>query len=307
MTHLAELVAAAGGVASNQHLAAQGISTAELNNAVARGSVVRLRRGWVAVPEAPAVLVRAVRVGGTISCLSVLKDEGLWCATDRRLHLRVPARSKHLGSPHDRSVPLARPERFGLVVHRSHRAADLPEPDGPIDSFEWALLHAVTCQPKTDAIVTLDSALKQGRITPTGLEFLCALLPAKYRAYLALTDPKAASGLETKARLGLRRYNIPYRTQVEFAGVGFVDLLVGDRLVIETDGREWHTKPEAYAEDRRRDLALVERGFAVLRLSYDQVMGEWDRVIGVIRALIARNEHRWSTRHLRAGLGLGPR
>ena len=143
-------------------------------------------------------------MGGRLSCLSVLRAQDLWCATDRRLHVRVPSGAQNLASPHDRRIPLGRPERFGVVVHRSQRAPYLDEPEGPVDSFACALLHSIVCQSKYDAIVTLDSALKKGRITRTELEFLVAGLPAKYRAYLELTDPNAASGLETKARLGLR-------------------------------------------------------------------------------------------------------
>jgi very-short-patch-repair endonuclease len=207
-----------------------------------------------------------------------------------------------LSAPHDRTIPLGDPARYGIALHRSHRA-ELAEPEGPVDSFGWALLHSITCQSMPDAIVTLDSALKKQRISRTELEFLAVHLPAKYRAYLALTDPNAASGLETKARLGLRRYNIPYASQVRIPGVGFVDLLVGERLVLETDGREWHTKPEAYLEDRRRDLALIELGYLVMRLSYQQVMTEWPRVITIVRDLVARGEHRWGPRRTRAGLG----
>ncbi|MCS5718577.1 DUF559 domain-containing protein [Herbiconiux sp. CPCC 205763] len=305
MTHLFEILAAAGGVASNDYLAARGVPAPALNNAVARGSLLRLRRGWVSLPDAPPDVIRAVRVGGRLSCLSVLKRHDLWCATDSRLHIRVPADAQNLSSPHDRRVPLGRPERFGIVLHRSHRAQFLDEPEGPVDSFAWALLHSITCQSKIDAIVTLDSALKQGRISLTELEFLAAGLQKTFRAYFALTDPNAASGLETKARLGLRRYNIASRSQVKIRGVGNVDLLIGDRLVVETDGREWHTKPAAYLEDRRRDLALAELGYLVLRLSYAQVMDEWERVVVVIRAIVARDEHRWSPRQLRAGLGTG--
>lgn len=303
MIQLHELLDRAGGVASTGQLAAAGIRASQINHAVKSGALLRLRQGWVAHPDAPIDVVRAVRVGGRLGCLSVLKSEGLWCATDSRLHVRVPNDAHNLASPHDRRVPLGRPERYGVVVHRSHRASVLEEPEGPVDSFGWALLHSITCQSAMDAIVTLDSALNQERVSRTELEFLVAELPAKYRAYLDLTDGHAASGLETKARLGLRRYNIPARSQVRIGTVGKVDLLVGERLVVETDGREWHTRTEAYLEDRRRDLELAERGYVVLRLSYLQVMEEWETVIGVIRGMVARDEHRWSARHIRAGLG----
>jgi very-short-patch-repair endonuclease len=303
MTHLIEILTECGGVASNDYLRQRGCTSLLLNNAVTRGAILRLRRGWVALPDAPPDVTRAVRVGGLLSCLSVLKRENLWCARDSRLHIRVPAQAQNLSSPHDRRIPLGRPERFGIALHRSHRAA-LPEPEGPVDSFAWALLHSITCQSRADAVVTLDSALHSRRVTRTELEFLTEHLPAKFRALLALTDPNAASGLESKARLGLHSFNIPYRSQVQIPGVGHVDLLIGDRLVVETDGREWHSSPAAYATDRSRDLALVEQGYAVLRLSYDQVMGEWPRVIAVIRALVARQEHRWSARHVKEGLAV---
>jgi len=304
MNHVGEVVHGAGGVASVGFLRSHGVPLSRIDDAVERGALIRLRRGWVALPDAPGDVARAVRVGGRLSCVSVLRrEEGMWCAIDHRLHVRVPSAATRLASPHDRRVPLGRPERFGIALHRSHRAPYLDEPEGPVDSFAWALLHSITCQSKVDAIVTLDSALHQNRISRSELEFLAAGLPMKYRAYLDLTDGSAASGLETKARLGLRRYNIPYETQVKIAGVGSVDLLVGDRLVVETDGREWHTKTEAYLEDRRRDLELAALGYAVLRLSYLQVMEQWDAVIAVIRAMVARDEHRWSPKHLKAGLG----
>lgn len=297
-----DLLERAGGVASTAQLAAAGVRAGQVDYAVKRGALLRLRQGWVGLPSAPLDVMRAVRLGGRLSCLSVLKTEGLWCAPDTRLHVRVPTAARNLSSPYDRRVPLGRPERFGVVVHRSHHASVLDEPEGPVDGFGWALLHSITCQTKIDAIVTLDSALQQQRVSRTELEFLVAELPAKYRDYLALTDPRAASGLETKARLGLHRHNIASRSQVRIGTVGQVDLLVGERLVVEADGREWHTSTDAYLEDRRRDLELAERGYAVLRLSYVQVMEQWDTVIGVIRALVARGEHRWTGRHRRSGL-----
>ena len=108
-------------------------------------------------------------------------------------------------------------------------------------------------------------------------------------------DPDSQSGIETKVRLLLRARRIRFRTQAHVEGVGSVDFLVGDRLVIETDGRAFHTGP-AFEEDRRRDFELVMRGYLVLRLSYRQVIDDWDRTRAGILALVARGEHQWSGR-----------
>ncbi len=302
MSHLEEIIDRVGGVAPVAQLYALGAAPVEVDNAVRRGRLVRVRSGWVAAPQAPREVVRAVAVGGRLSCVSVLEREKIWCVRDHRLHVRVAADGRGVTSPNSRKVPLGRPEQHGLVVHRSRRSMVLDELQGAVDGFEWALLHAVECQSRMDAIVSLDSALHEGRITTTGLQFLLSGLPKSIRAYLDVVDPAAASGLETKARLGLRRMNIPFRSQVKIDGVGAVDLLIGDRLVLETDGEAWHSGAEAYAVDRERDLALVERGYIVIRLTFDQVMLEWPRVIAAVRALVARREHRWAARHRRAGL-----
>src|SRR5690606_29569534 len=110
---------------------------------------------------------------------------------------------------------------------------------------------------------------------------------ARGRRVLALHDPAAESGIETLVRLALRRHRIRARSQVTIPGVGRVDFLIGDRLVIEADGFEWHGSREAFERDRDRDRELVRRGFVVIRLSYARVMGDLDgamlAVLDVVR------------------------
>jgi very-short-patch-repair endonuclease len=189
-------------------------------------------------------------------------------------------------------------------VHRSVPAG-IADPGFAVDSIEWALLEAIRCQHRIDAIVSLDSALNQRLISMPSALALFDHLPRQYSAYAHQIDPAAQSGLETKARLGLRRFRVALRTQARIAGVGRVDLLVGDRLVLELDGYRWHSTQEAFEEDRRRDLELIKRGYLVVRLSYDQVMNQWESVVSVIRDLVSRREHRWAARHVRAGLAAG--
>jgi very-short-patch-repair endonuclease len=291
-------LAALGGVASCDALREAGVFTAAIDRAVRAGGLVRVRKGWVALPSAPPDLVGAVRVGGRLSCVSVLEQHAIWCAGDRRLHVRVAPTSGHLAAPFDRSVPLdARRHRVTM-----HRRALAPLPAGAADDPATALLFSITCQPRLDAIVSLDSALNQRLLSMADITDLLGRLPAKYGAYRELLDPRAQSGLETKARLRLRRYRIPLRSQVAIDGVGRVDLLIGDRLVLEVDGRRWHSSPEAFDEDRRRDLELVRGGYLVIRLSYSQVMYSWEAAETVILDLVRRDEHLWSARHRRAGL-----
>ena len=123
---------------------------------------------------------------------------------------------------------------------------------------------------------------------------------------LALADGRAQSGLETLARLRLRSRGLKIRVQVTIPPVGRVDLLVGDRLVIELDGDEWHSTREQREEDRRRDSALVARGYLVMRAGYHRVLDDWDAFEREVLAVVRRREHRWRAVH-HVGGNSGPR
>ena len=75
-------------------------------------------------------------------------------------------------------------------------------------------------------------------------------------------------------------------------GVRRVDLLIGDRLVIELDGRAFHSG-EDFERDRRQDLELALRGYVVIRLSYRMVVHDWDATHRAVVEVVARGLHRW--------------
>jgi len=286
-----ETVVALGGLASCDELRAHGHSLRDIDRPVRSGALLRVRRGWVMLPDAPADAVAAVRLGGILSCTTVLRRHGIWAGIDDgRLHVRVPRYAKLPAAAH------------GVTFHRSLQLVGLPPPRGGIEAASWALAQAVMCESRLDAVASLDSALHTDAVRPRPLESVMEQLPGRYRRYLELTDRRADSGIETRVRLGLRAVNIPFRIQVELAGIGRVDLLVGERLVIECDGREWHSDDQAVKKDYERDLGAAERGYLVLRLSYAQVMFEWPRVVAVVRAIVARGEHRWAARHRRGAV-----
>ncbi|WP_066039038.1 type IV toxin-antitoxin system AbiEi family antitoxin domain-containing protein [Herbiconiux solani] len=277
-----------GGVASTRQLADHGIGDAEVRAAVRRGDVLRIRQGWLALPTADREVVAAVRVGGALTCTSLLTRLGVWCAPDPRLHVRVPQSTGHVGSPTERGRPL-RPHD-PVTIHRPAWGGSITS---PVDGVVASLRNAMLCQERLDAIVSLDSALNKKLITMSMLSDLVAPLPAKCQALAKLVDPGAQSGLETKARVRLHGRRIRVRSQVEIAGVGRIDLLVGDRLVLELDGYQWHSSRTAFEDDRRRDLALKELGYIVIRLSYAQVMYDWPACETVILEIVRRREHMW--------------
>ncbi|WP_147305809.1 type IV toxin-antitoxin system AbiEi family antitoxin domain-containing protein [Subtercola boreus] len=299
---LEERMTRLGGVAHTSQLETLGVTPAGVRHAVRAGTLIRLRRGWVHTLDAPRDVIRAVRVGGTLTSLSALEPLGVWCATDGLLHVRVGRHAGHLSSPDDRAEPLGEPSAHGVCLHRSRTGSCAPVVAR--DSLEEALMQMVDCQERNHAVAAFDSALKKRLTNRYRLGIHASRLTHEHREVLALSSASSHSGLETTARLRLRALGITYRTQVQVRGVGAVDLVVGDRLVIELDGREWHSTEAAFAEDRRRDFLLHEYGCSVLRFTYAQVIFEWPRVEALIRAIVARKEHRWSARQLRAGLGL---
>ncbi|WP_368496402.1 endonuclease domain-containing protein [Herbiconiux sp. A18JL235] len=294
---LLDAVASLGGIASLGTLALEhGVSSRDVGNAVRRGEVTRVRQGWVCLPAADRELVGAVRVGGTLSCTSILRRHGIWCAHDRRLHVRVLPHVGRVRSPFDRKLPLS--ADHAVHVHRPAWPG-VAARTCAADDLSTALALAVVCQPRFDAVASLDSALNRHLITQAQLDDVLAPLPAKYRAYAGVVDGAAQSGLETKARLALRGRGVRLRTQVRVPEVGRVDLLLGDRLVLELDGWEWHSRPADFEEDRRRSRALAAQGFRELRFSYRQVTRDWAECERVVLALVRADEHLWRARHVR--------
>ncbi|MDO9395231.1 MAG: DUF559 domain-containing protein [Herbiconiux sp.] len=291
MQSVDEVVFRMGGVASCDELRMRDFRLREIDRAVRSGALVRVRRGWVAGPDAPPEVLAAVRAGGTLTCVSVLRRHEIWAGVDDgRLHVRIP----RLGT---------RPaEPDGVLRHRTLSLARLPPARGGVDSISEALAHAAMCQSRLDAVASIDSALFRKAISRRQVEHVLTRMPGCYARYLQVADARAESRIETRTRLGLRAVNIRCRPQVQLPGVGRVDLLVGDRLVVETDGHRWHSEEDDVRKDRARDLAATERGYLVLRLGYAQVMVEWPRVEAVVRGLVARGEHRWSARHRRGTL-----
>ena len=289
-SHVARFIRENGGALSYRQFDAGGIPRTAVSAAVRAGAIERVRRGWFTTADAPLDVVRAVRVGGAVTAASAARLGGLWLLGDPLLHVRVPSSTGRLRSPDPSNMPLDRSRHRVCVHYRS-----LPGISGARDPLTLALAEMLTCAEPTAAIVAMDSAVSLGLLSIADFATVRALALPSRRHLVDRVDPGSASGIETVVRLFLRTHGIRHRVQVRFSGVGRVDLLIGDRLILEIDGEQFHTGPE-FEADRRRDLELVMRGYLVIRLSYRMVLNEWDAVSSGILQLVRRGEHRWGCR-----------
>ncbi|MFD4422256.1 DUF559 domain-containing protein [Agromyces sp. NPDC058484] len=287
---VARYIRANTGALSYRDLDEAGVERSAVAAALATGRVTRIRRGWFGVPDAPHDVVRAVRVGGVVTAASAARLDGLWLHDDPVLHVRVPRTSARLRSPDAAHVRLDREAHQVCVHYRSD-----PPVERARDPLPIALAEMLSCADAAHAITTIDSALAHGPLDEKGLRRVRSLTLPSRHPVLDQVSAGSESGIETKVRLLLRSRRIRHRTQVHIPRVGYVDLLVGDRLVIEVDGKGFHTGPE-FEEDRRRDFELVMQGYLVLRLSYHLVTNEWAVVSEGLRALVDRGAHRWGAR-----------
>lgn len=249
-------------------LRASGATRAGVRSALAEGSLVRARRNVYLDASSPRAVREAQRVGGRLDCVSAVAEAGIFVLDKSGLHVQVEPERSRLRSPHSRTTRLSGTQ--GVVVH--WRACDA----GSLHTVPLveALAAAVRCQSPRAAIATLDNALFTGAIDEEGLAEVFARLPARYRVLRPLVDARAEAGSETLARLLLRGQGFDVRVQVQIDGVGRVDLVVDDWIVVECDSRAHHGGWEAQERDRLRDLRLAERGFVVLRPSARMIFSE---------------------------------
>lgn len=291
MEAIEDAVRELGGAARVSALRRSGFSRGAVAGAIARGRLVRVRRGWVAAPDAPAPVLRCVEAGGRLGCISAAAHLGLWTPDAEAIHLALPRHSGRI------QLPLA----AGLMPH--WLSANWRSNPSVVENIFDIVRQVILCCDRETAICVIDSAINKKLISLREVAGIIQRLPARYHALLPQLDAAAESGLESLCRVRFRALGLEVCSQVPIDGVGSVDLLVGQRLIVETDGERWHSGVEAFERDRGRDLMLVMRGYLVVRVSYSMITTQWPLVELAVMTLVARGEHRWSARHRREGLG----
>lgn len=275
-----------GGAAKAIELLAAGATRGTIRRALRAGLTVRPRKGWYVLPATPPAVRAATRVGGRATCVTALRELGVW-VTDRHQLIHVAV---HRSTSQLRSVAHAGVRQTHLpdaVVHwrdtakpRDAVGSRLVEP--PIT----ALVDARDCLSSEDLFASAESARRLRLVSPEQWAALMKRMPRAVRRILATAGDKSESGLESLAVFRLRRRRLRVRQQVQI-GMDRVDLLIGTRLVVELDGAGFHDR---YA-DYRRDARLTAAGYIVLRFDYDQVLYEWESVMRAIGAVVARGAH----------------
>lgn len=286
--NLTDAVIRRGHLAATHELLRAGYPARRLTHAVRSGELIRVRQGWYCVPTVPDRLQEAVRVGGRLSCISGCEHHGLWVRRVQKLHVDVNPRSARLRSRTDKSVRLSEMNRPDAVVHwRDTTAEGTRFALSPRECLRCMAL----CRSPEETVAAVDSALRAGLLTVEEWMRDLQHLPRRLRQLLSRIDARSESIVESIARFRLQYLGIQPRLQVKIRGVGRVDMVIGERLVLEFDGWEYHADRERFEADRRRDARLSARGYRVLRFSYRQVMSHWSEVREAIVAATARGDH----------------
>jgi len=269
-------VARLGGVAETRELRRNGVTPVELRRAVDAGTLVTPRRGCFALPDADPVAIAERAWHGTRTCVTAVERLGLpLIERDSRIHLSFPRGTSFGGR--NPTLPAH------IVAHY------LPRTHRPLAPTLEALDSTVRCLARDRQLVLVDSALNKGLIEVAELGDL-QLTGVQRRGWLARhSDPGAQSIAETLARVALVAAGLSVTTQVHIASVGYVDMVVNGRVIVEVDGRAYHSDPAAFNRDRRRDRAAYLAGYVPLRFTYAEVVYEPETVVAhVRRALTAR-------------------
>ncbi len=100
-------------------------------------------------------------------------------------------------------------------------------------------------------------------------------------------------GVELLTTRGLHDFRLHHSPPWRDGPRGVVDIAWPDhRMIVELDGRRWHTVTEAMQDDRRRDRRATSHGWVVIRAPWDEVVHRPDSLIADLRELLqSRSPH----------------
>jgi len=265
-------------VTTHGRLRGEGTSRRRIASEVVRGSLIPLRRGVYARAAACEPVRVAAKHGGALCCVSAARHVGLWVvAADDDVHVWLGGH----GHAYEH-------EECRCVEHWD----DAPAADTfGLPSIPRILRQILSCHGIEAFFVGLESAMRQGRISDAGLSWLRGTTNQSARDAIAFARSDADSGLESLVRWRLRHHGLRIRSQVRIIAVGVVDLLIGDRLIVEADGKSNHDDQPSRHKDRVRDANAAIWGYVTLRFDYAMILHDWETVEMAILAHVDRGLH----------------
>ena len=240
-------------------------------------------------------------------------EQRVWCSV---LQMRAPIVShraaarlhgfRYLGAV-EPEVTITYPDEHKNPFGRVHRSADLrPEDITGVGALQLtspartaADLFVVLSEKR--AVWIADEALAAKRFTLDELAHVHARYARRgrpgtrrVRTYLRGrgTGWVAPMSLLESRAIGLfERGDLHPERQVPLPGwldrPGAVDFaFVADRVIVEVDGRRWHSRDQDFENDRERDNAAQVAGWTVLRFTWDQVVNRPGYVLATVRAAL---------------------
>ena len=291
---------------------AAGISTRQLYSLVSSGQLVKVRHGAYATSS---VLARAASDPGLRHALDVAAT----MATRRhggiashhsaaRLHgLRLLEPADRRDSDSDgsaRNPGGAVRQDAGVICH----AAELPDQQVtkrygvPVTTAARTVADIARATTFMEGVVVADAALYERHASKSELRRVlagCERWPGTSRArqVIDFADGLAESVLESCARVLFRDHGLPPpELQVHITGrdrtmIARVDFFWRRHgVVAETDGLLKYDSGERAIAERRRDRLLLEAGFEVVHVTWQELFSDPARVAGRIREAFRRAE-----------------
>lgn len=263
------------GIAHTSHLRAAGYTQYEIRRAVDAGHLERIRRSWLVSARCSPARRAAAQVSGRVTRVTAAAQLRLWSVADPRIHLAVPSTSSRITSP-DRVL----------------RWAPGPAPVARFaveDPILNVLYQVARCVEPAEATAIWEAALRRALVTLTQLR-RTAWHSTAVGTVLAMVGALSDSGVETAFLRICRSCGVEVRQQVVIDGHP-VDALIGERLVVQLDGFEFHSEPKDRRRDLRQDARLALLGYTVLRFDYQQVMFDPGYVQQTIVNAVAQGLH----------------
>lgn len=286
------MLADSGGAAHRTDLLRAGVPERAIRRAVDQERVKQIGHGTYALPWTPRDVALATLFRAHIGCVTACKNWGLptWEDSDRT-HLIVP---RHRSG--SRRGPL---ESSQVTVHYT---------SAPLSSGRWvpvaqAVDQAGWCTSPVGQLVIVDAALHAGVLLTRDIAHF-EQRDGRRRAWLRRMASRAAeSPPETVARVAMTTAGLAVREQVAFPGIGRVDFVVEDAVVVEIDGWAFHGDRDAFEADRARDRQLLGDGMPVMRFTAKQVRADPMEMARAVARVVGRAPHARLAERMRWTLG----